>query len=51
MIFVCGEKYADKILLFVLVMRVASTIADVLAFFIGKVYEKRRATASSIEMT
>ncbi|MCD8188277.1 MAG: hypothetical protein LUD57_06690 [Ruminococcus sp.] len=47
MIFICGEKFADKILLFVLVMRVASTIADVLAFFIGKVYEKRRASADS----
>lgn len=40
MIFVCGEKFADKILLFVLVMRVASTLADVIAFFIGKCYDR-----------
>lgn len=41
MIFVCGEKFASKILLFVLVMRIASTFADVIAFFIGKLYEER----------
>lgn len=40
MLFVCGDNFADKILLFVLVMRVASTFADVIAFFIGKLYER-----------
>lgn len=38
MIFVCGDKYADKIILFVLVMRIASTLADVIAFVFGKTY-------------
>lgn len=41
MMFVCGEKFADKILLFVLVMRVSSILADVLAFVIGKIYDKQ----------
>ncbi len=40
MLFVCGDSYADRIVLFVLVMRIASVFADVAAFVIGKVYEK-----------
>lgn len=42
MIFVCGDKYADKVILFVLVMRIASTIADVAAFIIGKLVGRRQ---------
>ena len=42
MMFVCGNSYADRILLFVLVMRVASVFADVLAFFIGRIYAKAK---------
>lgn len=38
MLFVCGDSYAERIVLFVLVMRVASIIADAAAFFIGKLY-------------
>lgn len=40
MLFVCGDRFADRIVLFVLVMRIASVFADVTAFLIGKVYEK-----------
>lgn len=40
MLFVCGEQFSDKILLFVLVMRVASIFADIAAFLVGKIYEK-----------
>lgn len=40
MIFVSGDKYQDKVLLFVLVMRIASIIADVAAFLIGRIYLK-----------
>lgn len=38
MIFVSGDKFSDKIVIFVLVMRVASILADVLAFVIGRMY-------------
>jgi hypothetical protein len=44
MLFVCGDSYADRIVLFVLVMRIASVFADVAAFVIGKVYEKAHKT-------
>ena len=40
MIFVSGDKFADRIVLFVLVMRIASIIADLAAFIIGKIYAK-----------
>lgn len=40
MIFVCGEKHEEKVLLFVLVMRIASVVADLTAFLIGHVYLK-----------
>ena len=40
MIFVCGGSYPDRIVLFVLVMRIASVFADVAAFIIGRVYAK-----------
>jgi uncharacterized membrane protein YbhN (UPF0104 family) len=41
MLFVCGDQYADRIVLFVLVMRIASVFADVLAFLIGKIYASK----------
>ncbi|MBR3281995.1 MAG: flippase-like domain-containing protein, partial [Ruminococcus sp.] len=45
MLFVCGDEHSEKIVLFVLVMRIASVIADVTAFAIGKIYEKRKLKA------
>lgn len=42
MLFVCGDQYADRIVLFVLVMRIASVFADVAAFLIGKIYSKAK---------
>lgn len=42
MLFVCGNSYADRILLFVLVMRIASVFADVAAFLIGRIYVKAK---------
>jgi hypothetical protein len=41
MLFVCGDQYADRIVLFVLVMRIASVFADVAAFLIGKIYASK----------
>ena len=38
MIFVSGEQYSDRIILFVLVMRISSVLADVSAFVIGRIY-------------
>lgn len=38
MIFVSGDGFADKVILFALAMRIASTAADVIAFLIGKIY-------------
>ena len=40
MIFVSGDRYSDRIVLFVLVMRISSVIADVAAFLIGRIYLK-----------
>lgn len=40
MIFVCGGSYPDRIVLFVLAMRIASVFADIAAFIIGRVYAK-----------
>ena len=40
MLFVCGDKFADRIVLFVLVMRIASVFADVAAFLIGRLYAR-----------
>lgn len=37
MIFVCGEAYQERIILFVLVTRLASIIADLAAFAIGQI--------------
>lgn len=42
MIFVSGDKFSDKIVLFVLVMRVSSVFADVLAFVIGRMYAAKK---------
>jgi hypothetical protein len=40
MIFVSGDSFADRIVLFVLVMRISSVLADVFAFSIGRLYLK-----------
>lgn len=40
MIFVSGDRYSDRIILFVLVMRISSVIADVAAFAAGRIYLK-----------
>lgn len=40
MIFVSGDRYSDRIILFVLVMRISSVIADVAAFVTGRIYLK-----------
>ena len=45
MLFVCGDEHSDKIVLFVLVMRIASVLADVTAFAIGKIYDNRKLKA------
>lgn len=37
MIFVCGEAYQERIILFVLITRLASIIADLAAFAIGQI--------------
>ena len=42
MIFVSGDKFADKIVLFVLVIRVASVLADVAAFAVGRIYANKK---------
>ena len=42
MLLVCGERYMDRIVLFVLVMRVASVFADVAAFIFGRAYSRFR---------
>ena len=42
MIFVCGGSYPDRIVLFVLVMRIASVFADIAAFIIGRIYAKAK---------
>jgi len=42
MLFVCGDKFADRIILFVLVMRIASVFADVAAFLIGRLYGRAK---------
>lgn len=39
MIFVCGDRYEEKVLLFVLVLRISSILADIAAFVIGRCYE------------
>lgn len=44
MIFISGEAYAEQILLFVLVQRIASILADVLAFAVGSVWKKLSTT-------
>lgn len=40
MIFVCGDEFQDKVVLFVLVMRIASIFADVAAFLTGRIYHR-----------
>ena len=47
MLFVCGDKFSDRIVLFVLVMRIASIGADIAAFIIGKIYAKAKPLAFS----
>lgn len=47
MLFVCGDNFADRIVLFVLVMRIASIGADLAAFIIGKIYAKAKPLAVS----
>ncbi|MBR4628441.1 MAG: flippase-like domain-containing protein [Ruminococcus sp.] len=42
MIFVSGEKYQDRIMLFVLTMRIASVLADISAFAVGSMYSRLR---------
>lgn len=42
MLFVCGDSFEERILLFVLVMRIGSVFADVAAFIIGKIYSRKR---------
>lgn len=39
MMFICGSKFEDQILLFVLIMRISSIIADILSFSIVSVYD------------
>lgn len=41
MIFVCGEEYQEKVILFVLVIRLASVLADAAAFVIGQIRLKK----------
>lgn len=38
MLFVCGDKYEEKVLLFVLAIRISSILADIAALFIGRIY-------------
>lgn len=38
MLFVCGERYEEKVLLFVLALRISSILADIAAFLIGRIY-------------
>ena len=45
MLFVCGDNFSDRIVLFVLVMRIGSVIADVAAFLIGKIYAGKKANS------
>lgn len=45
MLFVCGSIFEEKIMLFVLVMRLSSIIADFIAFIIGNIYKKVQKTA------
>jgi len=42
MLFVCGDSFSDRIVLFVLVMRIGSVFADVAAFLIGRIYAGRK---------
>ena len=42
MLFVCGNSFSDKIVLYVLVMRLSSVFADVAAFAIGKIYAGKK---------
>ena len=47
MIFVCGGSFPDRIVLFVLVMRIASILADVAAFIVGRVFAGRQRSVNS----
>lgn len=42
MLFVCGNSFSDKIVLYVLVMRISSVFADVAAFAVGKIYAGKK---------
>lgn len=48
MIFVSGDNFQDKIILFVLVMRLASIMADLVAFAIGQIYQSKKTKISEI---
>lgn len=45
MLFVCGGLYEDKVMLFVLALRISSILADIAAFVIGTAYMKTQKTA------
>ena len=51
MLFVCGDSFTDKVVLYVLVMRVSSVIADVAAFAIGKLYQRAKQPESEMSST
>lgn len=38
MLFVCGQTYEEKVMLFVLVLRISSIMADIAAFAVGRLY-------------
>lgn len=48
MIFVSGDNFQDKIILFVLVMRLASIMADLASFTIGQIYHSKKTKISEI---
>lgn len=48
MIFVSGDNFQDKIILFVLVMRLASIMADLASFAIGQIYHSKKTKISEI---
>lgn len=42
MLFVCGQTYEEKVMLFVLVLRISSIMADIAAFAVGRLYLSAR---------
>jgi hypothetical protein len=47
MIFVSGDRYQDRIILFVLIMRISSIAADVAAFAAGRIYQSISSKSSA----